>query len=688
MEDDEDFESLFFTECSELLVDLQEQLERLAGGNCDLETINAAFRAVHSVKGGAAAFGFSDLISFAHAFETVMDLLRSGSLDFCVDVTDCLLRASDVMAVLIEMAQDKQDVPLDSYVKVLRELEVIAGCSVDAGTDSLIGQTEPADTEIYDGTGGCRRLEYLFSPDEGFIAAGHDPLRMFRAARDFGLSEATPIGEIPPTNELSLPVCPLAWRLVFETDRPEAELRDFFAIYTSSAIFELISDRNEIEMECPVFATRSGVDAAVGQADKSEESEKRTSEKLTASQSTIATPTRASKSLRVDLDRVDRLVNLVGEMLITQSGLAQKIGVRAVENDLDVDHVLETLSRQLRELQENVMTIRAQPIKLVFNRMPRVVRDLSDKLGKKVRLEVSGEATEIDTTVIEELSEPLTHMIRNSMDHGIEDAEQRQATGKPSTGTIRLNAEHRGERVIITVHDDGRGINREAVLKKAIDRGLVSAEDVLTPSEIDGLIFSPGFSTASQISAVSGRGVGMDVVKKKISSLGGRCVLDSDPGKGARFTITLPLTLAVMDGMTVSVGQQDFVLPLSSVVEAVRISESETRHLPSGLRVFSRRGEYIRIVNLASVIGIEPSTNQSDMAIIVDSEDDGHVALRVERLVGQRQVVLKSLEANYGKIEGVSGATILGDGRVALILDVPSIIRLDSIRNPVKELVH
>jgi len=322
--------------------------------------------------------------------------------------------------------------------------------------------------------------------------------------------------------------------------------------------------------------------------------------------------------------------------------------------------------------------------------MPRVVRDLADKLNKDVRLELSGEQTEVDTTVIEELAEPLTHMLRNSMDHGLETPDEREAAGKDRTGTIRLSAEHHGERVIIDLSDDGKGINREVVLTKAIEKGLVSADDNLSPEEVDHLIFHPGFSTAEEVSAVSGRGVGMDVVKRKIQELGGRCSLKSEPGKGCVFTIALPLTLAILEGMTICVGDERYILPLSNVVEALRLDGIEVHELPDKSRVMSRRGEYLPILSLRRVFQVPSQrTSDEDMAIIVDTETGGHVALLVDDLLGQRQVVLKSLEANYQRVEGVSGATILGDGRVALILDVPNLVTMNQSKPPSQqETVH
>ncbi len=710
MDDDEDYQALFFTECRELLTDLAEHLDVLAAGEGDLETVNAAFRAVHSVKGGAAAFGFDTLISFAHVFETVMDQIRGDRLELTDDVSSVLLRAGDVMEVLVEQAQLGGGEPPAKLERVLADLEEIADIVpteegedtsdlVEAQSDAV----DVAEADLPDET----VFQFLFAPGPDFIAAGHDPLRFFKSARNHGLTEILADPEVVTLDDVDPAVIPIRWTLTFETEETAEDLDEFFEFYRMVAditpigdpvedpVEEAVSDQSQASApDFPEEAPQMPPPAVKPEPEKQEVVPERPapvseSEKARAPEAqTPAKPTQQTKSLRVDLNRIDRLVNLVGEMLITQAGLAQRMTEETNAQGLEVDHSVESMSRQLRELQESVMAIRAQPVKSVFSRMPRVVRDLADKLNKKARLELTGEQTEVDTTVIEELSEPLTHMLRNSMDHGIEDPETRTELGKDPVGLIRLSAEHKGERVIIVVQDDGRGIDRDRVLAKAIERDLVSPDDVLNPEEIDQLIFHPGFSTASEVSSVSGRGVGMDVVKKKIQSLGGRCVLVNNPGKGSRFTITLPLTLAVMDGMTVTSGGQQFILPLSSVVEAVRVGSCKIRQLPDDSSVMERRGDYLRLLSLRKMLDMPKSQSDQDMAIILDTETDGHVALQVDDLIGQRQVVLKSLEANFKKVAGVSGATILGDGHVALILDVPGLIELLDGTQPAAEMIH
>ncbi len=380
-------------------------------------------------------------------------------------------------------------------------------------------------------------------------------------------------------------------------------------------------------------------------------------------------------SIRVDLDRVDKLVNMVGELVITQSMLAQHMTSIDLAKNQQIMNGFEELSMHTRELQENVMAIRMQPVSSVFARMRRLVRDLAPKLEKKVKLITRGEETEVDKTVIEELVDPLTHMIRNSMDHGLETPAEREANGKPAEGTVKLSAEHRGGRIIIEIADDGRGINRPKVLQKAKEKGIIDANANLTDEEIDQLIFAPGFSTADQVSDVSGRGVGMDVVRQNITSLGGRITVTSVPGKGTTTSLLLPLTLAVLDGMIVEVGSENYVVPINNILETVRPQPKDVHKLMSGARVMKVRGQYIRLVSLAKIFKVNDAVSDPCKGLVVLAETDTGqpVGLIVDKLIGQRQVVMKSLESNYSSIDGISAATILGNGKVCLIIDVEGI---------------
>ncbi|MDZ4054034.1 MAG: chemotaxis protein CheA, partial [Phenylobacterium sp.] len=381
-------------------------------------------------------------------------------------------------------------------------------------------------------------------------------------------------------------------------------------------------------------------------------------------------------TIRVDLERVDRLIDLVGELVINQAMLAQRVVEAGLARSNTIALGLDDLEQLTREIQDSVMAIRAQPVKSVFQRMSRLVREVAAATGKRVRLATEGEGTEVDKTVIERLSDPITHMIRNAIDHGLETPEERAAAGKPEEGLVQLSARHRSGRIVIEVSDDGRGINRERVRAIATERGVIEPDAVLTDEEIDNLIFAPGFSTASEVSDISGRGVGMDVVKRSIQALGGRIVISSRPGEGSTFTLSLPLTLAVLDGMVVTVGEQTLVVPISVIIETLQLKATDIRPLGPQGTVLAVRGSHVPLVDVASALNWESAGDGplGGVTLLVESELGGLAALRVDAIQGQRQVVIKSLEQNYRQVDGVAAATILGDGRVALILDVDGLI--------------
>ncbi len=801
MDEMEEFLTVFFQECEERLGELQDNLALMVDGEWDAETLNAAFRAVHSVKGGAGAFGLDNLVEFTHVFETLMDALRSDRLELTPKICQVLLRASDMMSALIEEAQGNGDADKALADRIRAELDALANgeepeaaaaaagvipqaseadaeettateADVEAAPDAEPGASEPveaaqdapaaAEETPVDAGAPERMVEIVFRPGPDFIRSGHDPLKFIRALRQFGSVKAIADGELPPLEDHEPLESPLAWRIELETAADRDEIAAFMIMYQLTAEIDVIDAQDaatpeaaaaeeRAEPEAPEGADADDVvareadapesdaqkaddqkaddqeaddqeaddrepdareadardadagdaadargDAAAEVGQDAERPETRRDEPDAASAAdaaaeqgaaappgpgeaksadakTTAAQQRVSKALRVELNRIDRLVNMVGEIVITQAVLSQNISELDTGVNVEIGHAVEALSRQTRELQESVMAIRAQPVKSVFSRMPRVVRDLCASLNKDARIVLSGEHTEVDTTVIEELSEPLTHMLRNSMDHGVETPEKRAAAGKPRQGVIQLSAEHRGERVRIVIEDDGAGINRERVLQKAIDNGVVPADSSLSDEEIDMLIFHPGFSTAEKVTNVSGRGVGMDVVKKKVQALGGRVAVTSTPGQGTRFVITLPLTLAVLDGMTIGVGQERFILPLSSVVEAVKVDDKNIDILPGEVRVMRYRGEWLPMICLETALNMETAKSNADLVVVVETETEGRVAIIVDELLGQRQVVLKSLEANFRRVPGVSGATILGDGRVALILDIPAL---------------
>lgn len=644
MTDDSDFQAMFLAECEELIGQLCDSLAELPDGG--REQLNTAFRAVHSIKGGAAAFGFEELISFAHNFEDLMARLREQDEMPSEDVLEQLRRGGDLLEVMIERAEKGTDGPLPDWADA-----VMQGFGMDAAPSNEPAAPAPPDPEPGAPQGDVAEneeaddLKIEIKPNAQFFLAGHEPLKLLRAAAAVGLSHAEVVGQVPPLAEVDPSLCPFTWVLSFE-NTDAATLRDFFSVYDlSMEIRGLPAAPLDPTPQHDPMPAKSGDNP----------------------------PKRRVRTLRVDLDRIDRIVNLVGEIVIAQAALAQS--GRDLPSDSSSAITIEELSRLVREMQDSVMSIRAQPIKTVFSRMPRVVRDLSENLKREVRLEVEGEQTEVDTTVIEELVEPLTHALRNAMDHGIETPQERMDAGKTRHGTITLSARHRGEQVIITISDDGRGIPRDKVLSKALSKGLIENPEGLSPEDIDNLVFLPGFSTSNSVSEVSGRGVGMDVVKRKITGLGGRCRIHSTPGEGVSVVLTLPLTLAVLDGMIVTIGGNKFVVPLAGIIEAIRFDPAELQKMPTGHMILARRGQHLPMFDLSEQLGREDIAREPpSMALIVDTENRGIVALMVDSLQGQRQVVLKSLEANYRQVHGVSGATILGDGKVALILDVATLI--------------
>jgi len=668
----------FFQECEELLLAMEEGLIVMEGGDADPETINAVFRAVHSIKGGAGAFGFDNLVGFAHKFETVLDHVRSGTLACEAECIKVLLRAGDVLADHFAAARGGSPPPADS--DVVEDLQLLSGDTAAEGAgdepEEFAGlgfepikfdiETEPHAPAI---AGWIIR----FAPRAALYAKANDPYLLIRELGTLGSAEVlADLSTLPPLDAVEPDQAYIAWTIVLNAPVERAKVEE---------VFEFASDDCDLEIT-PVEAAPEPVASAVVETAQSTEPlpelkpiEPRPEvKKETAVQA--ATENTSKQTIRVDLDKVDRLVNLVGELVITQAMLAQRVAETDLSKSATVGNGLVELEHLLRELQEGVMAIRTQPVKSVFQRMPRLVRELSAQTSKQVHLSVEGEGTEVDKTVIERLGEPLTHMIRNAVDHGLETPKERVDAGKPSEGTVTLSASHRGGRIVIEVSDNGRGIDRARVRAKAIEKGLISAGAVLSDEEVDNLIFLPGFSTAAQLSNISGRGVGMDVVRRSILDLGGRIVISSNPGQGSRFSLTLPLTLAVLDGMVVAVGSQTFVLPLTHIIESLKPRVSDIQAFGRDRSLLKVRDSYVPLVDVGRLLGVADSGRDAaaGVVILVESEGCGRLALAVDRILGQRQVVIKSFEQNYRHIEGIAAATILGDGRVALILDVDGIV--------------
>lgn len=717
MDDLAQFKQTFFAECEELLGDLEGHLMALQSGEGDNNTLNAVFRAIHSIKGGAGAFGFERLVNFAHIFETVLDLMRDGRLEPTPDSVLLVLHCADILSDLVKAAQNGTELPAEHENegrKSLIDLAATVGVNADphaaddelaaldaqlaaGGPDALAeAAPEPAAAPAAASEPAAAAepakaplLKYLvkFTPRDALYQRANEPLILIRELKELGGFLAKADAEnVPALDQIQPEGAYIKWEFEIETDKGEQAIRD---------VFEFVIDDCQLEVTClnPPAAAPAAAEVAPAAAEKAPAAAAppkpaAKAEAKPAGDGAAAKPAAAAakpegaggeaktvRSIRVDLDRVDKLVNMVGELVITHAMIAQQTEHLHADQHPELANGLAELSHHIRDLQESVMAMRAQPVKSVFARLPRLVRELAMMTNKKIRLDMSGENTEIDKTVIEQLGDPLTHMIRNSCDHGIESPDDRVAVGKSPEGVIHVSADQRGGRIVIEITDDGRGINRDKVMKKAIEKKLVAPDAVLSNEEIDNLIFLPGFSTADTVSNISGRGVGMDVVRQNIQSLGGRVHIQSRPGQGSSFILTLPLTLAVLDGMVLKVGIQSYILPLANIVESLRPEPDQINVVANQSELLRIRGEYVPLVYLHRIFkvpgGIDDPTKA--LVIIVELEDSSKMGLVVDEIIGQQQVVIKSLEENFDPIRGVGAATILGNGRVSLILDVAGI---------------
>ena len=688
----------FFQECDEQLAELESGLLKLQNGDSDSETVNAVFRAVHSVKGGAGAFGLDSLVRFAHVFETTLDLMRSDKLGASPELLKAMLRAADILADLVRGARGGIG-PNDQQV-AQSAAELAALTNAPGASASEPSGPAPAD----DGFAGLMFQPVLvgtpepdlltwnvkFRPHPALYANGNDAALLLRELTLLGTTsivlDAT---ELPGLAELDPEGAYLTWNVAVQTSQPESSVQEVFEFVEGDCDVEVTA---AVLVSQPATAETPDLDvlAFIAQLQASAPAAAPVSEQRAPVILTVALPKEETPvtpvvreepisspkpTIRVDLDRVDRLIDLVGELVINGAMLTQRSIEAGLGRSSAVAVGLDELQNLTREIQDSVMAIRAQPVKSVFARMPRLVREVAAMVGKQARLVTEGEGTEVDKTVIEHLADPLTHMIRNAIDHGLESPEKRRLAGKPELGTVRLAAMHRSGRIVIEVSDDGAGINRARVLESAITKGLIAADAVLSDDEIDNLIFLPGFSTAATISDISGRGVGMDVVRRSIQALGGRIAITSRPGLGSTFTLSLPLTLAVLDGMVVTVASQTLIVPLTAIIETLQPRQAAIHDLGEGARVLNIRGTYIPLLCVGSILGwTESGTTPASVALLVECDGGSRAALLVDAIQGQQQVVIKSLEANYRQVPGVAAATILGDGRVALILDVDGMV--------------
>jgi two-component system chemotaxis sensor kinase CheA len=675
----------FFQECEDQLVELETGLLAIEKGDHDPETVNAVFRAVHSIKGGAGAFNLGDLVHFAHIFESAMELVRTGKLMPTVPVVKTMLRAADVLADLVREARDGKRYDPSRSAVITAELTALAPppaveAEPFADFDFTPVMVDLSDFADLGGPAAPTGFRIGFTPRADLYAKGNETAILLREVERLGATVVTcDTSAVPLIDALDPEGAYLSWTVELDTDRDEAAVREIFDFveWDSTLTIEPLG-APAAHPATPPDAEDGDPPVAPPTVASSRESGTPVPEAAPtpAAGSDKATVATAQATIRVDLDRVDRLIDLVGELVINQAMLAERVTEAGLARVSAVATGLDELEQLTREIQDSVMAIRAQPVKSVFQRMPRLVREVAAQVGKSVRLVTEGEATEVDKTVIERLSDPLTHMIRNAIDHGLESPEARLASGKAEEGLVRLTALHRSGRIVIEVADDGAGINRPRVRQIAVDRGLLSPDAKLSDEEIDNLIFLPGFSTAKMVSDISGRGVGMDVVKRSIQALGGRITIASRPGQGSSFTMSLPLTLAVLDGMVVTVAGQTLVIPLTAIVETLLPRASTVHSFGGSARVIGVRDSFIPLVDVGQVLEYrhEAADPKSGIALLVEAEGGTRSALLVDAIQGQRQVVIKSLEANYGRVPGIAAATILGDGRVALILDVDAVV--------------
>ncbi len=653
------FFGVFFEESHEHLDDMEHLLMEMSLDDPDIEDLNSIFRAAHSIKGGSGVFGFDALTGLTHVMENILDLARKDELVMTKVIVDQLLITVDTLKGILTCYQNEDEIDWATIEKDTKALEALL-----SGGD----QADNAEDENEQGYGFYKQPVVDDKDNEAF--------GFFEPQEDDG--EETAFGFFDDEDDDSNQTKDVAQNASSESD-------DGFGFFDDAPGSDQVANggsdnsANGQDAKAPIEASKAVQDVATSikkdqpNNNNSPKSTPASDNKPRAKRKTQArSESKESSSIRVDTGKIDSLVNLVGELVITQSMI--KIVGKEVHGETEekLDGAIDELSRNIREIQEAVMSMRMLPMSFAFNRFPRVVRDLADKLGKNVNLVIEGGATEIDKGLIEKLVDPLTHLVRNSIDHGVETPDIREASGKLAEGTVILAAEQRGGSIIITITDDGAGLNRDKIMEKAIKNGLDVSED-MPDSKVWSLIFEPGFSTAEQVTDVSGRGVGMDVVRRNIEGIGGAVEIESHQGVGSVFTIRLPLTLAILDGMCVSVKDQTFVVPLTNIIESMQPEKDQLKTL-SNDNLLWVRDEYWPIVPLYKLMGIEGAQQDPTNAIVVLVETSRkRFAILVDELSGQQQVVIKSLEQHYKRVSGVAGATIMGDGSVAMILDVESI---------------
>jgi len=684
------FNQVFFEECVEHLAEMEQILISLADGEPSDEQLNAIFRAAHSIKGGAGMFGFNDMTIVTHVLESLLDRLRTHEMVFSPTMIDLFLEAGDVIAMQLAGHRDGSEVSQEAVDRIRGRLQHI---TLDSGkataSPSGAARIETLRDEDAVSAAGCHRYEMTFTPDPDIFKRG---VRMENLLADLGdmgsLTVQAEVDDSVKLNALDPRDCHTSWRLFLETTASETEIRE---------IFEFVAEEDQLQVED--VAEKLG--SAGSDQDRPEPAPPAQQADTEGSPSIESAETRTNNllgrraydkqelaagahgrrtgetesSIRVGITKVDQLINQVGELVITQLMLAQTAASLDPVHYENLHRSLLQLEHNTRDLQQSVMSMRLVPINIVFSRFPRMVRELAGKLGKQVELKMIGETTELDKSLIEKITDPLTHLVRNCLDHALETPAARKAAGKDPAGTVILRASQIGGRIVIDVIDDGAGLNRQKILGKATERG-ISASDAMTDEEVWQLIFAPGFSTAETVTDISGRGVGMDVVLSNVQAMNGRVTISSEPGKGTRVTISLPLTLAILDGLSVAVGQEKFIIPLNSIIESLQPTAGNLKTV-NGKEVVQVRGDYIPIIPLFELFNLRAQVTEAEKGILILVDVDGEkAAVLVDALLDEHQVVIKSIETNYRKVEGAAGATILGDGRVALILDVGSLLQM------------
>jgi len=678
------FYQVFFDESAEHLAEMERIFLVIDPANPDEEDLNAVFRAAHSIKGGAGTFGFPDMTVVTHTLETLLDRVRHHEIALTREMVDVFLQAGDAISMQLAGHRDGSSVNQQAIETVCERLSSISGSASSPPAQpppQLISPTPPERTAEAVSK-STYRIVFTPPPDLYTRMVRMEPIfEELATMGDFALTAG-----VEPHHEFNSydPTrCMMTWEMTLATDRTIGDIRE---------VFMFVADEEEVNIEEHPPAARNDAsnDTQSTLSDPAPKPEVAGSDSGTIMGRRLydknetapgaygrrPTETTEASSIRVGVAKVDQLINQMGELVITQAMLAQTAQQLDPVQFENLHRGLALLERNTRDLQESVMSIRMMPINFIFSRFPRLVHDLADKLGKQVELKLVGETTELDKSLIEKLADPLTHLVRNSLDHGVELPEARIATGKPPVGTITLKAAQQGGRVVVEVADDGAGLNREKILAKATQNGL-PVSDTMSDEEVWQLIFAPGFSTADQVTDISGRGVGMDVVMRNVNAMGGRVNVFSNQGKGSRVVVSLPLTLAILDGLSVRVGNETFIVPLNSIIESLQPLSSDLNEVGHDNTTVHVRGEYIPLMRLGDIFSIAGAVQRPEEAVVmlVDAEGE-HLALLVDELLGQHQVVIKSIETNYRKVDGTAGATILGDGRVALILDAVDMVRL------------